>query len=301
MEPDAALVVCRFLHDAGAMLVWGGAAYLAVLVPAGLAADVARRLWPCAILAAAVSVAATLAMLPTEAALVGNGWSDAFGPDALSGFLFDTTGGAGWSAQAAAALMLLGAVLVPARRRLAATAAAAGLALATLALTGHAVMRDGGAGEAQRLNDMLHVLSAGAWFGALVPLAMILRRLDAHTPDAPIRDADAATALRRFSSAGHAAVALAILTGIGNTLFIVGGVPADWSSPYQAMLSGKIAVVAAMVALALANRYALVPRMGAPAGDAVRTLRRTTLVEVALGVVAIALVAAFGTLDPLPA
>ena len=111
---------------------------------------------------------------------------------------------------------------------------------------------------------------------------------------------DTAKALRRFSFAGHIAVTLAILTGAANTLFIVGHPPTDWASPYQALLVAKIAVVAAMVALALANRYALVPRMGAPAGDAVRTLRRTTLVEVGLGVVAIALVAAFGTLDPLP-
>ena len=57
------------------------------------------------------------------------------------------------------------------------------------------------------------------------------------------------------------------------------------------------AVVAVMVALALANRYIVVPRM---AGDpaAIAALRRATLAEIALGFAAIALVAAFGTLDP---
>lgn len=52
-----------------------------------------------------------------------------------------------------------------------------------------------------------------------------------------------------------------------------------------------------MVALALANRYLLVPRLG-QGPQALQLLRQATAVEIALGVVAVALVAAFSGLDP---
>ena len=292
MTPDVALIVCRFLHDAAAMLVWGGAAYLAALVPRGLADDVARHLTRVGLVAIAVVVATTAAILPIEAARLGDGWADAFNVDVVRGFLVDTAGGGAWGSQAAAAVLLAVALLLPVGVRRVGIATAAGAALVTLALTGHAVMHDDADGLAQRLNDAAHVLAAGAWFGALVPLVAILRRLREST-----FAVDAAKALRRFSLAGHIAVALAIATGAANTLFIVGHPPADWSSPYQVLLSAKIAVVAVMVGLALANRYTVMPLLGADA-EAVTALRRGTIAEIGLGLAAIALVAAFGTLDP---
>jgi putative copper resistance protein D len=295
MTPDAALIVCRFLHDAAAMLVWGGAIYLVTLVPRALADEVTLRLTWAGLLMVAVAVATTAAALPIEAARLGNGWADAFSGDALTGFLFDTGGGSAWMWQAATAIALALALLLPAASRRVAIAVAAGAMLVTLALSGHAVMHDGGAGLAQRLNDAAHVLSAGAWFGALVPLAAIMRRMSAEKSGDEAR-----MALERFSRAGHVAVALAIATGAANTLFIVGKPPSDWSSAYQELLSAKIAVVGAMVALALANRYTLMPRMKADDAAAVAGLRRGTLAEIGLGLTAIALVAVFGTLDPFP-
>lgn len=292
MTPDAALIVCRFLHDAAAMLVWGGAAYLAALVPHRLADAAALRLKGTGLAAIAVAVATTAASLPIEAARLGDGWADAFTASGVGGFLFDTAGGGAWFWQAATAVALAAALPLPASARRFAVAAAAGAMLVTLALTGHAVMRDDAAGIAQRVNDAAHVLSAGAWFGALIPLAVVLRKLGE-----PALAADAATALRRFSVAGHIAVALAILTGAANTLFIVGHLPNDWSSSYQALLSAKIAVAGVMVVLAIANRYTVMPRIGSYP-SAVRALTRGTMVEIGLGLGAIALVAVFGTLDP---
>lgn len=294
MNPDVALIVCRFLHDMAAMLVWGGAAYLAVLVPRRLASEVARHLAQPGLVAIAVAVATTAAALPIEAALLGDGWRDALRPEGLSGFLLETAAGTAWMVQAALALLLLAMLTLQGRDRRKGIAIVSAALLASIALTGHAVMHDGRLGMVQRLNDALHVLSAGAWLGALVPLVTILRALSL-----PALAADAATALRRFSVAGHIAVALAILTGAANTLFIVGHPPTDWSSPYQALLAAKIAVVGVMVALALANRYTLMPRMDGEA-VAVTALRRGTIFEIALGVAAIALVAVFGTLDPAP-
>jgi putative copper export protein len=109
---------------------------------------------------------------------------------------------------------------------------------------------------AQRANDVLHVLAGGAWLGALLPLIPILRLLD--EPDC---HADALLSLRRFSTAGHIAVALVLTSGVINTALILQRLPTDWSSPYQALLALKIILIAGMTGLAIVNRYIFVPRM----------------------------------------
>jgi putative copper resistance protein D len=139
----------------------------------------------------------------------------------------------------------------------------------------------------------VHVLAAGAWFGALVPLALVLRKSLASG-----FGPDAATTLRRFSIIGQPAVALVLITGVANTLLILRHLPTDWSSPYQALLALKIAVVAVMIALAIANRSVVMGRIATGEGAALTTLRRTVRAEIAFGFAAIALVAVFGTLDP---
>ncbi|MDQ0392704.1 copper homeostasis membrane protein CopD [Labrys monachus] len=290
--PDAALDICRFLHDASLMLVWGASAYLAVLVPRRLADDVARRLRIPAIVAVAAALATTLAALPIETATIGEGWSAATDLATLHDVLFDTTVGRAWQAQAAGAALLFAAVFFPLRIRRKAVALASGLLLAGVALTGHAVMQDGWLRIAHVANDGVHVLSAGAWLGAMVPLLPILARLDtAARPEAGL-------ALRRFSNAGHVAVALAIASGLVNTCLVLGRLPTDWSSPYQALLAAKIAAVAAMTGLALVNRYGLVPRMARRGSGSVRLIRFATLAEIVLGLGAVAAVSVLGMLEP---
>jgi putative copper resistance protein D len=289
----AALDACRFLHDAAAMLLWGGFAFLCALVPGALAACIAKRLARWRIAAVIVAAATTGVMLPLQAALIAGGWAAAGDPATLHALLLETSVGRAWQIEAAAALLLLSTLAAPARLRLPATAIAAGLVLASLSLTGHAVMQEGWIGAAHRLNDAVHLLAAGAWVGALVPLLPILRALDL-----PGERVAAEVALRRFSAAGHLAVALVLLTGVGNTLLVLGRWPTDWSSPYQALLSAKIAVVVVMVALALVNRYGFVPRLAGRRGAAAGALRRGTLAEIGLGLGAIGLVAVLGTLEP---
>lgn len=68
-------------------------------------------------------------------------------------------------------------------------------------------------------------------------------------------------ALRRFSMAGHLAVALVIATGAANTALILGKLPVNQTSPYQLLLAAKIILVFAMSAIALINRYVFVPQL----------------------------------------
>lgn len=288
-SPTAALALCRFAGDAAALLLWGTCAYLAWLVPGGLRAVVADRLRPWTAAAIALVVCATLAALPVEAASVGDGWRDALDGTTVGGVLTGTGAGQAWAVQAAAAALLVTFRLAPVRARLGFTAGAAALWLLGLTLTGHSVMDEGWVGAIHRGNDALHVLAAGAWFGALVPVLLTLPRL-AQAEDRP----SAALALRRFSRAGHVAVALVLLTGAANAALVLGRWPTDLSSPYEAMLNLKVLAVLAMVGLAVVNRYLFVPRLP----PSVTALRRATLAEVPLGVAAIALVAVFGLLDP---
>ena len=224
---------------------------------------------------------------------MGGGWVNAVDPDVVFSVLSDTALGHIWLARILLALGLLALAVWrrPTPRLLAAILS--GLFLASLGLVGNASMREGALGVLERANQALHLTAAGFWLGALAPLLLSLRRLR----DANLRS-DAAVALRRFSGLGHFAVAAVLITGLVNTGMILGRLPASLSSPYQATLAVKIAVVAAMVLLALYNRYRLVPRLANSPGCTLSTLSHNTMVEMLLGAAVLALVSAFATFEP---
>jgi putative copper resistance protein D len=291
MSPESALIVCRFLQDSSAMLLWGAFAYLSWLVPADLSRQIDMSVGSLRLLLTAVAVAAVVLAFPLEVASVGDGWADAFDPSTISAVVFETSIGTALLARAFAGLLLLGCLFAPPRARPQATALASGVLLASLALSGHAAMQEGWPGWAHRINDALHVLAAGAWLGALPLLLPILRSLDD-----PGQRGDAETALMRFSTVGHTVVALVLVTGAVNTALIVGW-PVDLSSLYQALLLAKIACVAAMVVLAIVNRYVLVPRLHDNA-VALTLFKTGTIAEIVVGLLVIGLVSWFGTLAP---
>ncbi|WP_286203070.1 copper homeostasis membrane protein CopD [Rhizobium lusitanum] len=275
------------------MLLWGTSAYLCLMVPKALADKVWHMFAGASVVTALVAVLATLISLPLAVASIGDGWSDAIDGGTLHAVLFETTVGRAWQAQAAAALILLIALLLPGRWRYQGIALGSGLGLAALVLTGHASMYEGGLRIAHRANDILHVLAGGGWLGALVPLIPILRLLSQSE-----YRVEALLALRRFSTAGHIAVVLVIVSGIVNTMLVLKHLPTDWSSSYQALLGLKIALVASMSLLAIVNRYVLVPRIGHDQARALNAIRLGSIAEIVLGIAVIALVAVFGMLEP---
>jgi copper resistance protein D len=293
IDLQSALEACRFVHNASLMFLWGASAFLCVLVRRPLTEIIWSRLGWAPLFAVVLAVATSMVLLPLEAGAIGDGWPSAIDPGTLHDVLFDSTVGWAWQMQAIAAVILAGSFITPQRTRIAAVASAAALSLASLALTGHASMHQGWLGLLHRLNDVVHLLAAGAWLGALAALLPILVLLDGDD-----HLADAQAALRRFSNAGHAAVGLVIVSGIINTFLVLERLPADWSSPYQLMLAAKIAVVLAMVGLAVGNRYVLVPRIGKSPERAISAIKFGTMAEIALGLVAVVLVAVFGLLEP---
>ena len=101
------------------------------------------------------------------------------------------------------------------------------------------------------------------------------------------------------ASAGIAqSVAAVIVTGIVNSLIILGGWPLNLGSPYQRLLLIKTALVALMVMVALANRYAIVPAMSRVPALAQRGVVLACWLEVGLGVAVLLLVSLFATYAP---
>lgn len=275
------------------MLIWGSFGYLLTCVPDGLARHTARRLDRLAVIAVAATVVTSICVLPIQTAMIGSRWQDVVDPEMLWAVVSATTVGEAWLADFAASLLLVGALFIrPPQRDLAFTVSS-GLVLSCLVMTGHAMMHEGWVGYSQQANDLVHVLASGAWIGALVPLTLILREFSAekftHHCD---------VALKRFSIVGRAAVILIFVTGVINTLLIVGRWPTDWTSPYQVLLCLKIGVVLVMVGLASRNHFILSPRMKWDRCGGATAIRRAAIGEIALGATAVLLVAIFGTLDP---
>jgi putative copper resistance protein D len=295
MTADTVFTGLRFVFDCSALLLWGSAIYLRVLVEPALSERIWRQMRPLRIAASWLICAATIAALPVRTAMLGNGWPDAADGTVMLDVLFHTGIGTAWIWQALGALALASSsAFSDPRNRMMVTALAAGFLLTGLATIGHAAMHAGIFGFVHKASDVLHLLSVGSWVGALVPVFLILRPACAR-----IFAAECRIALIRFSTAGHVAVAVALLTGVINTLMIVGGPPTDWSTPYQMLLSLKIAAVCLMLALALANRYLIVPRLSRRP-EAMAWLRAGTLAEVAIALAVVGLVAIFGMLEPFP-
>lgn len=92
-------------------------------------------------------------------------------------------------------------------------------------------------------------------------------------------------------------VAGVLLTGIGNTLFIT-GFTAIWQTTYGQLLLLKCALVVLMVAIALTNRYVLVPRMRQENPRTDLWFVRMTQIEWGVGGIVLAIVSLFATLEP---
>ncbi len=169
---------------------------------------------------------------------------------------------------------------------------------AGVAWTGHAAAMDGIDGAVHLASDALHLVAAGAWLGALLPLALLLAAAD--------RAGDAGSAAvarettRRFSILGMTAVGAILATGVVNTWEILGTAAFSVSTAYNRLLLAKIGLFMAMVAVAAYNRQRLTPRLSSPSdpGPAMRQLQWNSLAETGLGLLILAIVAVLGRMTP---
>ena len=287
-----ALALCRFAHFLAAMLAFGMSAYLCAYAPERLRLALSPVVGRLALIASLVALITAIAWLALESASMADDWSAAIDPGAIGAVLTDTAFGQAWAAHLVLAAALVAVVAFGPRARWAATSLVSAALLASLGLVGHAAMQTGPEGVLHRANHALHLVTAGAWIGGLVPFTMCLR---AYEHD-DLRK-DAARAMAGFSFWGQFIVAAIVLTGAVNIALTSHHAPIPPTTPYRALLVAKLVIVGIMILLALFNRFVLAPRLKASA-TALAALRATSAAEVALGCVVIALVSVFALLDP---
>lgn len=168
-------------------------------------------------------------------------------------------------------------------------AAAASLALATCAWTGHAGGSEAGLGAAHRAGDVLHLLAAATWLGALTLFLTAALRGDDRQ--------GLVVHLSRFAATGSVIVLVLSLTGLANAL-IIAGWPPDWNNGWFLVLAAKLALFAALLGLAATNRWRLTPALSHDPANNLMPLRLSLLAETAAALAVIALVGWLGTLSP---
>ncbi|MFW0767061.1 copper homeostasis membrane protein CopD [Trabulsiella odontotermitis] len=282
-------VALRFIHFATLMVAFGGALYSGWWAPARLRPLLSRRFRRIMRAALAVSAVSTALMLMVQGGLMAGGWQDVFRPDvwlAVMGTRFGNL----WLWQIILAWLSLVVLLLKPARSMRFLLFLLVFQLILLAGIGHAAMRAGLPGVAQRFNHAVHLLCASAWFGGLLPFLYCLRLTQGQWRQLAI------DTMMRFSRYGHFAVAGVILTGIINAWLVQGTFISD--SDYGDMLLAKCALVALMVVIALVNRYVLVPRLSTNGGRAQQWFILTTQAEVVLGALVLLAVSLFATWEP---
>lgn len=301
---EAAVVLVRLAAFAGGVTLFGAPLFVVYGLPREHDGPGALR--PVLVAAALLTVLAAAAGLVLQTGEMAGDPGAGLDPATLGEVL---TGGAfGVSTVVRAAAGLLALILLIALRpgravwRLAAALGAVGLA--AIAWSGHGGADEGAAGLVHALADVVHLLSAGVWLGALAALGLLLnRRAPASSADAAAV-ADLHGALHGFAGVGSAAVAVIVASGLANGWFLVGPqhVGDVAGSLWGRLLLIKLALFAAMLGLAALNRFRLTPRLEAAlAGDpraALSDLRRSLALETAAGLAVLALVAALGRLAP---
>jgi copper transport protein len=274
----------------GVLLAAGLLAFLVALLPATGAVDRARRrLGSVTRLAAVAAVAGAVLLVP-----VGAAYQQGLGVGGLlTGAVWRGWVSAEGLAAALVAAGLAGATTArldsaPARHDRARVLVGAALALGALPLVGHT--RSYGPAWLVVASDLLHVAAAAIWFGGLVGLVVALPALAG-------RPSLAAGTLARFSTLAAGLVAAVAGAGVLLGWRILGSWAALVGTTYGLLLIAKVAVVAAVVAVAAWNRYRLLPSVTGAAGHqgrlaAAGRLRSAVRLE-ALGLVAVLLATGF--------
>jgi len=303
---DLGLVVARLLHYAAVTTLAGVSFFPLYAYAFAEPKELTRRRQAVLLSASTAALLSGLLWFVFSVANMSGTLADVGDHEVLWTVLNETTFGGVWMARMLLAVLILGVTAVRsfwmgiAGRDLV-TAFLAAVLLASLAGTGHAQIEEGWTRIVHIASDGAHLLAAGAWLGGLVPLGFIL--LDYSRQDRqPIVDVD--RVLLRFSSMGYVAVATLIVSGLVNSWFLVGSVSNLLKTPYGQILLGKLPLFAAMLALAAANRFWLVPRMieirddsGAPAVWLGR-LRHHVVGEQFLGLLVLLAVSVLGTMRP---
>lgn len=225
----------------------------------------------------------------------------------VSIMIFETPMGNAWVLRVLAILSTLAAACLMRGSKdylwLGLASAGSAVALASLAWTGHGAASEGALGTAQLIADIIHLLGAGAWLGALAALAIMLFRGAGTRNEEHLRLTH--RLLEGFSVAGTVIVMLIVGSGLVNSWMLVGpqNILTLHTTLYGQLLLSKLLLFGIMLALAAANRFKLTPafdralQSGGTSGIVSR-LRKSLALELGILIIILGLVAWLGTLEP---
>ncbi|MDY7560252.1 copper homeostasis membrane protein CopD [Pseudomonas sp. 10B1] len=285
-----ALILCRFVHFAAVLFLFGSDLFRTWLFRARLErADTATLdvslTWISRALILLALVSGVLVLMFTAASMAGS-WQDGLDLNTLSLVVDQTFFGKVWCAHLLLNVALLTNVVsdrrpCPTLRMILTT-----LLLATLAPVGHGAMFDGLLGGLMMFNQLVHLSGVGAWLGGLLLLSLLM------ATQAP---ANAVPLLLRFSGIGYSLVGLIVTTGLINVRVMSGALwPEPALSGFGLILLIKVCLVLCMLLLALFNRVLLNHH-----AHRFNVLRTSVALECLFGVLAVAAVSLLGTLPPM--
>ena len=310
------LIAARTLHFASVILLSGifafeclvaGPAFRRSGVEAANAAALRRRLqWLAWASLALALVSGTAWLIAVSSEMSGKPLGAAWSQGAVTIVLTRTRFGEDWLLRLCFSVLfgfcLLARNLRPAKAgdMFAWTAlAVAALMLAGLAWSGHGAATAGRPGDLHLAADLLHLLAAGLWLGMLPPLALLLA--EARLARDARWAAAARFAISRFSALAIGSVAVLLVSGLVNTWFLAGTMPALVGTEYGELLLAKIVLFLVMLAIATVNLLRLTPRLADATNIrwlAVAHLRRNALLEATIGLGVLVIVGALGVLPP---
>jgi putative copper resistance protein D len=300
------VVLARLVQYAGAATLFGAPLFYLYGLPAdgpGAARSSAGTRGLVVVAGLLTAIGCGLALLAQTAMMTG-ALADALDLQALTMVATGTQFGASVLSRATASLaaLALAAILRPSTNLWRAAAALGAVALASFAWSGHGADGEGAAGLFRLAADIVHLLAAGVWLGALAALLLLV--LDARQAEAPCVRA-LHRALEGFSGVGSLVVATLVLTGLVNSWFLVGPdhLMAAVSTAWGVVLLAKLCVFVLMLGLAALNRFVLTPGLeqalaGLDPASALTALRRSLIVESVAGLSVVVLVSWLGTLAP---
>jgi putative copper resistance protein D len=314
------LIDARILYFAATLLVAGVVFFLVfVAAPAWRGAEDgevavalrARLAW-LAWFGLGLALASSAAWLVAAAAgMSGRPLAQVFDDDTLWTVLTQTTFGRAWLIRLAAAGGLAGLFVAfftsrPRPWISAAVAALAAVLVGALAWAGHGAGGLGTEAIVHPAADVLHLIAAAAWLGALIPLALLFAAVAEDVTEDTTKAAAslpiARTATTRFSSLGIVCVGTLLVSGIVNTWYLAGSINALTHTKYGHLLLLKVALFVAMVAIAAVNRLRLTPKLlgkdAAASRMALWQLRRNAGIEALAGAAVIVIVGVLGTMAP---
>ena len=286
----ALLAAARAIHLASLMSIFGASAYVLLLRRANLREPCLKAERILLLTAAALALASGILWFCLIAGQMSGSWVNSADPSTLELAGSSTRFGQIFVARGAG-LIALWFLCLTTRVNALAVAILAGLLLASLGPVSHAAAMNGDIAFAGAANDAIHLLAAGFWLGGLMALALLIPH---HWKDPPALLGP----LKIFSVWGTLVVALLVATGLINAFSIVPFSPMSVHTSYFGLLSVKVGLALAMIALASLNRWRFAPRLRSGGDGALRSLTASIRAEIVVGIVVVSIASCLGLTSP---